>query len=107
MGECFAGSCKAIVLEYLVVHGALWVKAPQVVEEMRGKGVLSDELIYIECVWHYIVNYHPATAMLKPVCILLALLALTSAYPNCRDCKEPVHVASCPDYHCYRCGPNE
>ena len=45
--------------------------------------------------------------MLKSAFMLLALLLVASAYQNCRDCKEPAHVASCPDYHCYRCGVNE
>ena len=46
--------------------------------------------------------------MLKSVFMLLLLLVATSAYyDNCRDCKPATKVASCPDYHCYRCGRNE
>ena len=45
--------------------------------------------------------------MLKATLLLVCLLGAALAYSHCHDCKPPTHVASCPDYHCYRCGTNE
>lgn len=45
--------------------------------------------------------------MLKASVLLVCLLGAAMAWSHCPNCKPATHVATCPDYHCYRCGLNE
>jgi hypothetical protein len=39
--------------------------------------------------------------------LLVLLLAMSAAAQNCRGCRPAEKVATCTDYHCYRCRRNE
>ena len=39
--------------------------------------------------------------------LVVVLLAYAGYAKSCSDCRPAIQIAMCPDFHCYRCGPNE
>jgi len=101
--------CRGVIIkvEIPIIGAGSYEDIPCVGEEARGQWCVRRINLYF---WqsHYIVKFTSKSIKLMRIAIaLLLLLAVVVSAQNCKNCKPASKVATCTDYHCYRCNKNE